>query len=1173
MTFTEYHLASFFNDPVIIARAIQYFEEGRVLSLSATRSQLEGEVRGTGGSLYRASVRIFDGELWGGCNCPYPRFCKHLGALLLAAFDSEDIPDNWKHSLMTLEAVWMPEAVSKERSPHPTGASPNPRREERRMPPVFARRDLSGDTRTSRSWLHLDGDPRGFKTRVLEDGEKPGPGSKVLHLMVVSEPDYPTPLGRWLYVTPLVRYIRRDGRAGAFSPWRPRSECVARSRWETELLPQLSGREGRRLPLGRILPQRVLGGDTPPLWVMQPSVASADGDGLAELEFHRIARLELSFFPVLYTGDRVLFEPCLAVETDGGARYPLNGKLDEGLRRWIEGGHRRFLVERRIELLRGALGRRGGPVLYEECYWVSVEEGVALLVDRGRGIVFWSSQLTHRRVLRELDPEIERELSYPDILALREHLDQIDPEGVIKLLLPPTEAQIVELPAQLVVEIEAGAVAITTEIPSRTMEEIPEDESFLLEFCDNDKAEQERHRLAALCEELLAPVSPMPSGSAALLCEGSVAEIVELIAEPMVAAGARLQVAGRPARTGELSFAFRVTSSGEDWFSLGLATRAEEETVRTSPDGSFAYASDGSIIIVRNREELARLKKRLHITDEGTARLGEGEFLQLAELDGLIQEEAEESSRGTSRMEELIRRARERRDAWLRLAEGRHLLDRAEPPGFGTTLRPYQRYGFAWLLAVTEEGFGALLADEMGLGKTVQALALLQADVIGRVDSREGDSAPISLVVAPPATIENWRHEVWSFAPALSPMVYHGAERAQLLRNLRSGAVSETCGRAPLLITSYQTLLKDGEALAEVEWEHIIFDEVQQIKNAKTKSYRAARKLRAKRVIALSGTPVENSSLELYAVMDLLNPGILGSRASFLNRFGSPIERDGDKEARGRLRELLTPLILRRRKSEVVKELPSRDEIPLYVSLPPFQRRIYEKIRREYRERIRIALAELKPHKRLFLILEGLTRLRQAAVDPRLLPAQGRTERRGKNGQPGESGKLAALTLLVPRITEEGHRVLIFSQFVSLLTILRDWTKELGYEHCYLDGSMTPARRKKEIARFQEPGGPSLFFISLRAGGVGINLTAADYVILMDPWWNPAVEDQAIDRSHRIGQTQPVTAYRLIASDTVEERIAALQARKKKLAGDLLPNEATIISSLSSEEILELFAP
>ncbi|MFP4407748.1 MAG: SNF2-related protein [Spirochaetaceae bacterium] len=1173
MTFTEHHLSSFFNDPVIIARAFQYFEEGRVLSLAATRSRLEGRIRGSEGKLYHASVKLFDGELWGGCSCPYPRFCKHLGALLLAAFHSEEIPYGWKRSLMELEAVWMPEVAFKEMWPRANGAPPTATLDERRMPPVFGRRDLSGERRTSRSWLNLDGDSRGFKTRLLEEGEEPVPGSRVLHLMVVSEPDYPTALGRWLYVTPLVRYIRRDGSAGAFSPWRPRNECVARARSETELLPQLSGREGRRLPLSRILPQRVLGGASPPLWVMRPSGTSPDGEGPGELEFYRISRLELSFFPVFYTGDRVLFEPCLAVETDGGARYPLNGKLQEGLRRWLEGGHRRFLVERRMELLREALGRRGAQVPAEEHYWVSVEEGMALLIDRDRGIVFWSCQLTLRRVLREFDPEIERELSYSDILSLREQLDQTDRGGLIELLLPPTEAEIVELAVQLVVEIEEGTVAIRSDVPSREVEEVPGDQSFLLEFYDNDKADLERQRLAGVCAGLLAPLNPIPCGDAALLCEGSVAEIVELIAEPMVEAGVRIEVAGRPARTGELSFAFRVTSSGEDWFSIGLTTKTEEETVRTSPDGSFAYASDGSIIIVRNREELARLKKRLHISAEGTVRLREGEFLRLAELDGLIQEEAEESTRGASRMVELMRRARERRDAWLRLAEGRHELDRAEPPGFGTTLRPYQRYGLGWLLAVTEEGFGALLADEMGLGKTVQALALLQANVTGRLSSKVGGSTPISLVVAPPATIENWRHEVCSFAPALSPLVYHGADRAQLLRNLRSGAASETFSGAPLLITSYQTLLKDGEALAEVEWEHVIFDEVQQIKNAKTKSHRAARKLRAKRVLALSGTPVENSSLELYAVMDLLNPGILGTRASFLNRFGSPIEREGDEVARRRLRELLTPLILRRRKSDVAKELPSRDEIPLYVSLPPFQRRVYEKIRREYSERIRIALSESDPYKRLLLILEGLTRLRQAALDPRLLPAQLRGKWSGESGQPGEPGKLAALTHLVPRITKEGHRVLIFSQFVSLLTILRDWAKGLGYEYCYLDGSMTPARRKKEITRFQESGGPPLFFISLRAGGVGINLTAAEYVILIDPWWNPAVEDQAIDRSHRIGQTRPVTAYRLIASDTVEERIAALQARKRRLVSDILPDDSAMISSLSSEEILELFSP
>jgi SNF2 family DNA or RNA helicase len=269
----------------------------------------------------------------------------------------------------------------------------------------------------------------------------------------------------------------------------------------------------------------------------------------------------------------------------------------------------------------------------------------------------------------------------------------------------------------------------------------------------------------------------------------------------------------------------------------------------------------------------------------------------------------------------------------------------------------------------------------------------------------------------------------------------------------------------------------------------------------------------------------------------------------------------------------LTPLILRRRKADVAKELPSRDEIPIYVSLPPTQRAVYERIRADYRERVRDTLAEGRPGKRLFLILEGLTRLRQAAVDLRLLPGefQGAAASRGRRSE--EPGKLAALAQLVPDIIAAGHRILIFSQFVSLLSILREWAQAAGYGYCYLDGSMNPARRRAEINRFQDQAGPPIFFISLRAGGVGVNLTAADYVILMDPWWNPAVENQAIDRTHRIGQTQPVTAYRLIASETVEERIAGLQARKKTLAREIIPDDSAMISSLSQEEILDLFAP
>ena len=743
------------------------------------------------------------------------------------------------------------------------------------------------------------------------------------------------------------------------------------------------------------------------------------------------------------------------------------------------------------------------------------------------------------------------------------------------------ETEIRQLSEQLMVEIEEGVVTLSSRVEQYAEEPTYRDR-LRLGFFDNDRSTDRLDALTDRCLELLQPFTPVRSADGELFCDASLPEILERVAEPMLEAGAWLTVAGRPVRIGRVDFALRVVSSGERWFSVTPMVSLDGETLEFAGNEPFLRTADGSVVVARNRDELVRLKQRFGVGSDGTVRIEEGDLSRSADLEELIQEDAGDSSEATRRAAELIRRARERRDAWRRLASRRNELDREEPPGFRATLRGYQRYGFAWLEEVTGEGFGPLLADDMGLGKTVQALALLQsaiADWVESAASAESSKPPVFLVIAPPATIENWRHETWAFAPALTPIVYHGSSRAALIDGITSGVHDDelrTDG-APLLITSYQTLLKDVELLSAVEWDHLIFDEIQQIKNLRTKSYRAARVLSARRRLALSGTPVENSSLELYAIVDLLNPGILGSRGSFLRRFGVPIEQDGDEEARSRLRELLTPLVLRRRKAEVATELPSRDEIPLYLSLPQFQRRVYEKLRSHYESRIRTALQGGRAGERLMLILEGLTRLRQAAVDPRLLPSLSpQSSGASVVGSPRIAGqgsaKLTALGALIPQIVAEGHRVLVFSQFVSLLSILREWAERQGYAHCYLDGSMTPARRKREISRFQEPGGPPIFFISLRAGGVGINLTAADYVILMDPWWNPAVEDQAIDRSHRIGQTRPVTAYRLIAAGTVEERIAALQSRKRALAGDLIPDESAIISTLSEEEVLDLFS-
>jgi superfamily II DNA or RNA helicase len=437
------------------------------------------------------------------------------------------------------------------------------------------------------------------------------------------------------------------------------------------------------------------------------------------------------------------------------------------------------------------------------------------------------------------------------------------------------------------------------------------------------------------------------------------------------------------------------------------------------------------------------------------------------------------------------------------------------PSTLQATLRDYQLEGYQWLSRLAYWGVGACLADDMGLGKTVQTLALL-------LERAPGGPA---LVVAPISVAMNWQSEAARFAPTLRVRAYHQN------RSL------EDLGAFDLVIASYGMLQQDAEAFAEPEWHTVVLDEAQVIKNSATKRSQAAMSLKANFRLIASGTPVENHLGELWNLFRFINPGLLGSKEHFTTTFSNPIER-GDKQVRNYLKRLIQPFILRRTKTQVLSELPARTEIILQVELSDQERHMYEALRQEALDKI----AKMKPEEgKSMQVLAEITKLRRFCCNPQLVM---------KNSDVTGS-KLAVFAEVTEELLANKHKALVFSQFVDHLAIVRAWLEEKGISYQYLDGSTPPAERKKRVDAFQAGHG-EIFLISLKAGGTGLNLTAADYVIHLDPWWNPAVEDQASDRAHRMGQLRPVTIYRLVTQQTIEEQIIALHAQKRDLADSLL---------------------
>jgi superfamily II DNA or RNA helicase len=638
---------------------------------------------------------------------------------------------------------------------------------------------------------------------------------------------------------------------------------------------------------------------------------------------------------------------------------------------------------------------------------------------------------------------------------------------------------------------------------------------------------------------------------------------------------------------------FQITSSGVQWFDLGV--------VFTSGGGEAFSAADIQRLILSGQSHTRLKNGKMAVIDTGAV-----EELQEVLLDCAPQQDAQGyriSSRQAGFLEATLRQHGDWKvqapAAWRDRAVKQSGEAKLECPPLGkleTVLRPYQKQGVAWLHFLRENGFGGILADEMGLGKTLQTLAFMRtlpiADCRLPIDPpHTPGSNPQSairnphLIVCPTSLVFNWVAEAKKFTPELKVLALHGPDRHALFDQIAASDV---------VVTSYALIRRDADRYRGLEFDTVALDEAQHIKNRQTQNARAVKAVKARHRIVLTGTPLENSVLDLWSIFDFLMPGYLGTAKDFHERYELPIAKEKNAEAQARLARRLRPFLLRRLKKEVASDLPAKLEQVSFCELTPDQRGVYQQIIEASRKQVLDAVGAQGLAKSRMVVLTALLRLRQVCCDLRLLKlkrSDGVMENGGDAGTDStlqssstpplhhsiapsspsaSSGKLEMFCELLEEVMDGGHRLLVFSQFTGMLALLKERLAAEGVEFCYLDGSTTD--RAAVVERFQTNAEIPVFLISLKAGGVGLNLTGADTVIHFDPWWNPAVEDQATDRAHRIGQTRMVTSYKLITRDTVEEKILTLQNRKREIIQATIGGEEEFAASLNWKEIQELLA-
>ena len=581
--------------------------------------------------------------------------------------------------------------------------------------------------------------------------------------------------------------------------------------------------------------------------------------------------------------------------------------------------------------------------------------------------------------------------------------------------------------------------------------------------------------------------------------------------------------------------------SGIDWFDLQITVSFGEQQVPLK-DIRKAILSRQNIVVLGDGtfgvlpeewlEQYGMLLKMGDEQKEGSLRVSKLHFTLIDDLYNQIDDE------------EILQEIESKKQK-LKGIENIQTIQQSDH--IHAVLRPYQLSGFYWLQTLDELGWGGCLADDMGLGKTLQSITFLQF-------LKEKYEGSTHLVVCPTSLIYNWENELKKFAPQLRYHIYYGSGRE---------FTDEHFENYDIVITSYGLVRIDMEQLLRFQWHYVILDESQAIKNPDAQTTKAVQLLKSKNRLILSGTPVQNNTFDLYAQFHFINPGLLGNKEFYKNEFANAIDKYNDADKSRQLRKLVYPFLLRRTKEQVAKDLPDKTEIILWCQLLKEQRSVYEDYKNYYRKMLMQKIEEEGMAKAGMYVLEGLLRLRQICDSPQML----------KDADVTTTQSIKTEELL--REIEENtgnHKLLVFSQFTEMLHLIQEALQQKNIAYCYLDGSMPAEKRKEQVQLFQTSDNIKVFLISLKAGGLGLNLTAADYVYIVDPWWNPAAEQQAIDRTHRIGQTQKIFAYKMICKDTVEEKILQLQQRKKQLANELVTEDAGFIKKLNKEDVAFLFS-
>lgn len=597
----------------------------------------------------------------------------------------------------------------------------------------------------------------------------------------------------------------------------------------------------------------------------------------------------------------------------------------------------------------------------------------------------------------------------------------------------------------------------------------------------------------------------------------------------------------------EIEFAVVDRDGENDWFNLNIAVKVEGESAPL-PELLAALAENQEFLLLENGRYFSlhhSAFQKLRALLEESRTLGDVEkegisvsrfqadfWRELSEL-GLVKEQADRWEKTMSRLLSI-----------------KGVALPPHPDLSGATLRPYQHEGFAWLSFLREHGLGGVLGDDMGLGKTIQAIALL-AEAIAQ-SSGAKKQYPF-IVVAPTSVVENWDIELERFAPHIRKVIMRSGDRTEAFQSVKE---------AQVIVTSYSLLVRDFERYEAMRFDTLILDEAQSVKNYQSKSYMNIRKLNAKTRLALTGTPMENNTMEFWSIFSIVAPGLFGPPEHFRETFQRPIEKENNTELLSRLRSRIRPFFLRRKKDVVAKELPPKTEQVLSLDMHPKHQKLYDLHLQRERQRVLGLLSEaggMQKHR--FAVFKSLMKMRRLSLHPGLIDDRHR-------GVP--SVKLNELLEQVKTLASEGHKMLIFSQFTSFLAYVRSHLDSAGFDYLYLDGATK--NRGELVRRFQADETKKIFLISLKAGGFGLNLTAADYCFILDPWWNPAVEMQAIDRAHRIGQTKNVFVYKMITKDTIEEKVLKLQQKKRALFDSVLEKDAEFHQLFTEKDVRDLFS-